>query len=166
MFRYKTGILNQTSPQTFTEKRHFSTVRTKYLNSMTKSCIQGLRISNKDLVLQPNFKMKDVSTGMYWGSGIRLKRQLKTRGHSLRIVDLRVQNQAPGCYDYDARQLITLPILFAGQAVSRQLPNAVVQFRFHVRPCGFYGTQNGIEVGFLWILRFPMPILSAHTAPH
>jgi hypothetical protein len=107
--------------------------------------------------------VEDVSIRMY---SVLLKRQLKTQGHSLRTVDLRVQNQAPRCHGYDAGKQASLPILLRGQAVSRQLPNVMAQFRFQVRASGFCGGQNGIEVGIIRILRFPLQILIPPSTPH
>jgi hypothetical protein len=52
------------------------------------------------------------------------------------------------------------------QAVSRRLRTAVAQVRAHVRSCGICGGQSCIETGFLRILRFPLPILIASTAPY
>jgi hypothetical protein len=52
------------------------------------------------------------------------------------------------------------------QTVSRRHLIAVARIRCQVRSCGIYGGQSGTGVGFLRILRFPLPILIPTTAPH
>jgi hypothetical protein len=47
------------------------------------------------------------------------------------------------------------------QAVSCWLPTAVAQ----VWSCGVCGGQNGAGAGFLWVLRFPMPVFVPPIAP-
>jgi hypothetical protein len=47
------------------------------------------------------------------------------------------------------------------QAVSRRLPTAAARVRSQVRSCGICGRQSGTGVGFLLVLRFPLPILIA-----
>jgi hypothetical protein len=51
-------------------------------------------------------------------------------------------------------------------AVSRWLPTATSRFQSQVKSCGICGGQSGVGVSFLWGLRFPLPILIPHTAPH
>jgi hypothetical protein len=51
------------------------------------------------------------------------------------------------------------------QAVSRRLPTAAAQVRAQVRSCGTCGGQSGTGVGFLRVLRFPLPILIPPIAP-
>jgi hypothetical protein len=45
------------------------------------------------------------------------------------------------------------------KAVSRRLPTAAVRVRTRVTSCGIFGGQNDTGWGFLWVLRFPLPIL-------
>jgi hypothetical protein len=52
------------------------------------------------------------------------------------------------------------------QAVSRSLPIAVALVRTQVRSCGICDGQCVTGAGFLRVLRFPLPILIAPTAPH
>jgi hypothetical protein len=52
------------------------------------------------------------------------------------------------------------------QAVSRRLHTAAVRIWPLVRSCGIYGGQSGTGAGFLWVLRFPLPILIPPTVPH
>jgi hypothetical protein len=51
------------------------------------------------------------------------------------------------------------------QAVSRRLPNAAARVRSQVRLCGIRGGQSNIGAGCLRVIRFPLPILIAPTAP-
>jgi hypothetical protein len=53
-----------------------------------------------------------------------------------------------------------------GQAVSRRLPTAAARFRAQVRLCGICDGQSGTGVGFLRVLRIPLPILIPSTAAH
>jgi hypothetical protein len=50
------------------------------------------------------------------------------------------------------------------QAVSRWLPTAAARVRTQVRSCGICDGQNGTGIGFLRVLRFPLPILIQSTA--
>jgi hypothetical protein len=52
------------------------------------------------------------------------------------------------------------------QAVSRMLPTAAARVRPQGRSCGICAGQSGTGAGFLWVLRFLLPILIAPTAPH
>jgi hypothetical protein len=52
------------------------------------------------------------------------------------------------------------------QAVSRWLPPAAARVRAQDRSCGICGGQSGTGVGFLRVLRCPLPILIPPTAPH
>jgi hypothetical protein len=52
------------------------------------------------------------------------------------------------------------------QAVSRRLPTAAARIRAQVRSYESRGGQSGTVVGFLRVLRFPLPILIPLTAPH
>jgi hypothetical protein len=45
------------------------------------------------------------------------------------------------------------------------IPTAAARVRSQVRSCGFCGGQSGTGVGFLRVLRFPLPILIPPTAP-
>jgi hypothetical protein len=45
------------------------------------------------------------------------------------------------------------------QALGRRLPTAATGVRTQVRSCRISGGQSGTEVGFLRLLRFPLPIL-------
>jgi hypothetical protein len=45
------------------------------------------------------------------------------------------------------------------QAVSRLFSNAAARVPTQVRSCGICGVQSGTGVGFLRLLRFPLPIL-------
>jgi hypothetical protein len=49
------------------------------------------------------------------------------------------------------------------QEVSRRLPTAAAPVRAQVRSCG---GQSGIGVGFLRVLRYPLPFLIPPNAPH
>jgi hypothetical protein len=51
------------------------------------------------------------------------------------------------------------------QAVSRWFPTAAAQDRARVMSCGICGGQSGTGIGFLRVLRFPMPIFIPPTAP-
>jgi hypothetical protein len=52
------------------------------------------------------------------------------------------------------------------QTVSRRLRNTAVRFRSVVRSRGNCGGQNGTGVGFLLVLRLPLPILIPPNAPY
>jgi hypothetical protein len=52
-----------------------------------------------------------------------------------------------------------------GQAVSRRLPIAAARVRAQVRSCGICG-QSDTGVGFLRVLRFPLPILIPPITAH
>jgi hypothetical protein len=52
------------------------------------------------------------------------------------------------------------------QVVSRRLPTAAARVQARVRSRGICGGQSGTRVGFLRVLRFPLPILIPPTAPH
>jgi hypothetical protein len=56
--------------------------------------------------------------------------------------------------------------LATAQAVSSRLPTAAVRVRSQVRLCGICGGLNGIVVGFLRVLRFPLPVLILPNFPH
>jgi hypothetical protein len=51
------------------------------------------------------------------------------------------------------------------QSVSRRLFTAAVWVRSQVRSCEISGGQSGTEVGFLRVLRFPLPIIIPPTIP-
>jgi hypothetical protein len=51
------------------------------------------------------------------------------------------------------------------QADSRRFPIAATRFRAQVRSFGICGGQSGTGIGFLRVLRFPLPILIPPTAP-
>jgi hypothetical protein len=51
------------------------------------------------------------------------------------------------------------------QAVNRWLPAEAARVRARVNSCGIYGGQSGIGVGFLRVLRFPLPIFIPPTVP-
>jgi hypothetical protein len=50
--------------------------------------------------------------------------------------------------------------------VSHRLPTAAAQVRAQIRSCGICGERSGTGVGFLRVLRFPLPILIPPTALH
>jgi hypothetical protein len=51
------------------------------------------------------------------------------------------------------------------QALSRRLPTTAARVRAPVRSCGICGGQTGTGVGFLRVLRFPLPIRIPPIAP-
>jgi hypothetical protein len=51
------------------------------------------------------------------------------------------------------------------QAVSRRLLSAAARDRARVRSCGICGRQSGTGVGFLQVLRVPLPIRIPLIAP-
>jgi hypothetical protein len=51
------------------------------------------------------------------------------------------------------------------QAVSRWFPAAAAQVRARVSSCGICGGQSGAVVGFLRVLRIPLPIFIPLIAP-
>jgi hypothetical protein len=51
------------------------------------------------------------------------------------------------------------------QAVSCWLSTAATRVLSQVKSCGICGGQSGVGVGFLRVLRFPLPILIPSTAP-
>jgi hypothetical protein len=51
------------------------------------------------------------------------------------------------------------------QAVSRWLPTAEARVRARVWSCGICGGQSGAGVGFLRLLRFPLPMFIPPIAP-
>jgi hypothetical protein len=51
------------------------------------------------------------------------------------------------------------------QAVGRWLPNGAARVRVRVWLCGIYGGLSGAGVGFLRVLRFPLPISIPPIAP-
>jgi hypothetical protein len=51
------------------------------------------------------------------------------------------------------------------QAVSRWLPTAAARVQARVWSCGICGGQSGAGAGFLWVLRFPLPIFIPPIAP-
>jgi hypothetical protein len=52
------------------------------------------------------------------------------------------------------------------QVVSCRLPTTAAPFRAQIMSCGICGGQSGTGVAFLWVLRFPLPILIPPTVPH
>jgi hypothetical protein len=50
--------------------------------------------------------------------------------------------------------------------ISRRLPTMAVRVRARVRSCGICGGLSGTGADFLWVFRFPLPILIPPTAPH
>jgi hypothetical protein len=52
------------------------------------------------------------------------------------------------------------------QAVSCRLPTSATRVRARVSSCGICGEQSGNGVGFLPVLRFPLPIFIPSTTPH
>jgi hypothetical protein len=64
----------------------------------------------------------------------------------------------------------SMTIIFAkgraiAQAVCRWLPTAAARVRARVWSCGICGGQSGARVGFLRVLRFPLPIFIPPIAP-
>jgi hypothetical protein len=51
------------------------------------------------------------------------------------------------------------------QVDSPWLPIAAARFPTHIRSCGIFRRQSGNGTCFLWVLRFPLPIIPP-TAPH
>jgi ribosomal protein L37AE/L43A len=51
------------------------------------------------------------------------------------------------------------------QAVSHWLPTTVARVQARVWSCGICGGQSGAGAGFLWVLRFPLPIFIPPIAP-
>jgi hypothetical protein len=51
-------------------------------------------------------------------------------------------------------------------AICRRLPTARAQVQSLVKSCWICGWQSGTEPGFLWMLRFPLPILIPLNAPN
>jgi hypothetical protein len=49
--------------------------------------------------------------------------------------------------------------------ISRWLPTAAARVRARVWSCGICGGQSGAGAGFLWVLRFPLPIFIPPSAP-
>jgi hypothetical protein len=52
------------------------------------------------------------------------------------------------------------------QAVSHRLSTAAARVRAQVMSCGICAGQSGTGVGFLPVLRFPLPIFIPPTDPH
>jgi hypothetical protein len=51
------------------------------------------------------------------------------------------------------------------QVVSRWLPTAAARVQTRVYSCGICVWQNGAGSGFLWVLRFPLPIFIPPISP-
>jgi hypothetical protein len=54
--------------------------------------------------------------------------------------------------------------LSVAQAGSSRLPSAAAWVQSQIRSCGNYGGKSGTGVGFLRVLRFPLPLLIPLTA--
>jgi hypothetical protein len=71
------------------------------------------------------------------------------------------------CHVYIHILYMYIPIGRAiAQAVSRRFPTSAARFLSQVWSCEIFGGQSGIGIGFLRVLRFPLPILIPPTAPH
>jgi hypothetical protein len=73
-------------------------------------------------------------------------------------------NQVPGQRSTHSDQPIILGRAIA-QAVSHWLPTAAARVRARVWSYGICGGQSGARAGFLWVLRFPLPIFIPPIAP-
>jgi hypothetical protein len=69
-----------------------------------------------------------------------------------------------------SRKVLAILLIFSGgaiaQAVNSPLPTAAARVRVRVRSRGICGGQSYTRAGFLWVLRFPLPILILPTVPH
>jgi hypothetical protein len=69
-----------------------------------------------------------------------------------------------GYVDYAVAQAVSRRIrteAAVAQAVSRRIPTEAAVARARFKLCWMFGGQRGTEVGFLRVLRFPLPLIQS-----